>query len=102
MSYIMGKPATSWTWQGSTRGATACMDFEDRHGRKVSCKMSCIPVRLCGFPGKGLVPVAMYGFGAEPMLPLSNLRMQEKKQLCHTVAKVYVPDALADRGIFPV
>lgn len=66
------------------------MDFEDRHGKKVACKMSCIPVRLCGFPEKELVLVAVYGFGAEPMLLLSNLRMQEKKQLCHIVAKVYL------------
>lgn len=66
------------------------MDFEDRHGKKVACKMSCIPVRLCVFPEKELVLAAVYGFGAEPMLLLSNLRMQEKKQLCHIVAKVYL------------
>lgn len=66
------------------------MDFKDKHGRGISCKMSCIPVRLCEFPGKELVLVAVYGFGAEPMLLLSNLRMQEKKQLCHIVTKVYL------------
>ena len=52
--------------------------------------MSCIQVRLCEFPEKELVLTVVYGFGAEPMLPLSNLRMQEKKKLCHIVAKVYL------------
>ncbi len=66
------------------------MDFKGRHGKKAVCKMSCIPVRLCGFPEKELVLVAVYGFGAEPMLLLSNLRIQEKKRLCHIIAKVYL------------
>lgn len=33
---------------------------------------------------------AVYGFGAEPMLLLSNLKMQDKKRLCHIVAKVFL------------
>ena len=32
----------------------------------------------------------VYGFGTEPMLLLSNLKMQEKKKLCHIIAKVYL------------
>ena len=32
----------------------------------------------------------VYGFGAEPMLLLSNLKMQEKKKLCHIITKVYL------------
>ena len=24
-----------------------CMDFKDKSGRKVHCKMSCIPIRMC-------------------------------------------------------
>ena len=66
------------------------MNFRNKSGKTVDCKMSCIPVRLCGFPTKEMTLVAVYGFGAEPMLLLSNLRMQEKKQLCHIVAKVYL------------
>ena len=66
------------------------MDFKDRSGKTLQCKMSCIPVRLCEFPSKELTLVAVYGFGAEPMLLLSNLKMQEKKRLCHIVAKVYL------------
>lgn len=66
------------------------MDFTDKSGKTINCKISCIPVRLCEFPAKELVLIAVYGFGAEPMLLLSNLRMQEKKKLCHIVAKVYL------------
>lgn len=66
------------------------MDFQNKHGKKVACKMSCIPVKLCEFPKNELVLVVVYGFGAEPMLLLSNLRMQEKKHLCHIIAKVYL------------
>lgn len=66
------------------------MDFKDKNGKAINCKMSCIPVRLCEFPAKELTLVAVYGSGAEPMLLLSSLRMQEKKRLCHIVAKVYL------------
>lgn len=66
------------------------MDLKDKKGNTLHCKMSCIPVRLCEFPAKELTLVAVYGFGAEPMLLLSNLKMREKKRLCHIVAKVYL------------
>ena len=66
------------------------MDFTDKKGKTLNCKMSCIPVKLCEFSTKGLTLVAVYGFGAEPMLLLSNLKMKEKKRLCHIVAKVYL------------
>ena len=67
-----------------------CMYFKDKRGKGINCKMSCIPVRLCEFPAKELTLVAVYGFGAEPMLLLSSLKMQEKKRLCHIVTKVYL------------
>ena len=67
-----------------------CMDFKDKSGRAVHCKMSCIPVRLCEFPDRELVLTIVYGFGTEPMLLLSSLKMQEKKKLCHIIAKVYL------------
>ena len=66
------------------------MDFKDKNDKTLNCKMSCIPVKLCEFPKKELTLVAVYGFGSEPMLLLSNLKMQEKKRLCHIVAKVYL------------
>lgn len=67
-----------------------CMDFKDKIGKAVRCKMSCIPVRLCEFPAKELVLTVVYGFGEEPMLLLLNLKMQEKKSLCHIITKVYL------------
>lgn len=55
------------------------MDFKDKHGKKIECKISYISVRLCEFPNKTLVLVAVYGFGAQPMLLLTNLDLSEKK-----------------------
>lgn len=66
------------------------MDFKDKSGKTIKCKMSCIPEKLCEFPTKELTLVAVYGFGAEHMLLPSNLTMQEKKRLCHIVAKAYL------------
>lgn len=66
------------------------MDFMDRHGKKAECKVSFIPVSLCEFPTKELVLVAVYGFGKQPMLLLTNLDNTEKKRLCFITAKVYL------------
>ncbi len=69
-----------------------CMDFTDRHGKKIQCKISYIPVRLCAFPQKDLVLVAVYGFEKNPML-LTNMEIHEiplKKKLCIIVTKVYI------------
>lgn len=66
------------------------MDFKDKKGKTIQCKMSCIPVQLCEFPTKELVLTVVYGFGEAPMLLLSNLKMQEKKKLCHIITKVYL------------
>ena len=66
------------------------MDFMDKHGKKFECKISYIPVRLCEFSGRNLVLVAVYGFGSQPMLLLTNLEMSEQKKLCMIVAKVYL------------
>ena len=49
------------------------MDFMDKHGKKIECKISYIPVKLCEFSGRNLVLVAVYGFGAQPMLLFKNL-----------------------------
>ena len=70
-----------------------CMGFTDRHGKKIQCKISYIPVRLCAFPQKDLVLVAVYGFGKNPMLLLTNMEIQEislKKKLCIIVTKIYL------------
>lgn len=70
-----------------------CMGFTDRNGKKIQCKISYIPVRLCAFPQKDLVLVVVYGFGKNPMLLLTNMEIQEtsqKKKLCIIVTKVYL------------
>lgn len=66
------------------------MDFKDKHGKKIECKISYIPVQLCEFPNKTLVLVAVYGFGAQPMLLLTNLDLSEKKKMCMIATKVYL------------
>ena len=70
-----------------------CMGFTDRNGKTIQCKISYIPVKLCAFPEKELVLVAVYGFGKNPMLLLTNIEIQEaplKKKLCIIVTKVYL------------
>ncbi len=62
----------AWQYKGAYR-----MDFKGKSGKCVRCKMSCIPVRFCEFPSKELVLTVVYGFGEEPLLLLSNLKMQE-------------------------
>lgn len=66
------------------------MDFMDKHGKKIECKISYIPVSLCEHPTKNLVLVVVYGFGKEPMLLLTNLKKREKKKLCIIAAKIYL------------
>lgn len=66
------------------------MDFMGRHGQKIECKISYIPVQLCGFPDKKLVLVAVYGFSTQPMLLLTNIDVSEKKELSIIVVKVYL------------
>ena len=57
------------------------MDFKDKHGKKIECKISYIPVQLCEFPNKTLVLVTVYGFGAQPMLLLTNLDLLKQGQI---------------------
>ena len=49
------------------------MDYMDKHGKKIECKISYIPVQLCEFPNKNLVLVVVYGFRVQPMLLLTSL-----------------------------
>ncbi len=66
------------------------MDFMDKHGKKIECKISYIPVHLCEFPSKHLILVVVYGFGMQPMLLLTNIDLSEKKKLCLITAKIYL------------
>lgn len=70
-----------------------CMGFTGRNGKKIQCKISYIPVKLCAFPGKDLVLVVVYGFGKNPMLLLTNMEIQKtqhKKKICIIVTKIYL------------
>ena len=66
------------------------LDFMDKRKKKTECGISYIPVQLCEFPDKELVLVVIYGFGKEPMLLLTNLKITEKKKLCMIVTKGYL------------
>jgi hypothetical protein len=66
------------------------MDFMGKQGKKIECKISCIPVKLCEFPDKDLLLVVVYGFGKDPMLLITNLELTERKKLCTIAAKVYL------------
>lgn len=66
------------------------MDFMDKKGKKIECKIGYIPVCLCEYPDKDLILVAVYGFGVQPMLLLTNLKAGEKKKLCIIAAKIYL------------
>lgn len=66
------------------------MDFIDKQGKKTDCKISYIPVSLCEHPQKNLILAAVYGFGKDPMLLLTNLEMAEKKKFCIIAAKIYL------------
>ncbi len=66
------------------------MDFMDKQGKKIECRISYIPVSLCKYPDKRIILAAVYGFGKDPMLLLTNLEMTEKKKLCLIAAKIYL------------
>jgi hypothetical protein len=66
------------------------MDFMDKHGKKMECKISYILVKLCEFPDKNLVLIVVYGSGKEQILLIINLELTEKKKLCMIAAKVYL------------
>jgi hypothetical protein len=56
---------------------------------KIECKVSCVPVSLPAYKDKELTLVIVYGFGEEPMLLLTNYKIEEPK-LCVRVAKTYL------------
>ena len=70
------------------------MGFTDRNGKTIQCKISYIPVKPMCIPRKRTgTCFAVYGFGKNPMLLLTNIEIQEaplKKKLCIIVTKVYL------------
>ena len=65
------------------------MDFKDKKGENISCKIAVIPVSLPKYPKIPLHLIAVYGFGKEPMLLLTNLDRDDKR-LANTITKVYL------------
>lgn len=65
------------------------MDFKSTDGRKIECKTSIIPIALPKYPNRELNLVVIYGFGAEPMLLLTNLKSDDNR-LANTIVKVYL------------
>lgn len=66
------------------------MDFMDKHGKKMECKISYIPVNLCEFPDKDFILAVVYGFGKQTVLLPTNLMITEKKKRCLIAVKIYL------------
>jgi hypothetical protein len=66
-----------------------CIDFKDKKGKTVSCKIAVIPVSLPKHPKVPLNLVVVYGFGKDPMMLLTNLQGNDKR-LADTITKVYL------------
>ena len=65
------------------------LEFKDKSGINRSVKISIIPIRLCEFKNTELNLVVVYGFGAIPMMMITNLKSSDKR-LCTAVCKVYL------------
>jgi len=65
------------------------IDFKDKKGNPISCKIAVIPVSLPKHPNVPLHLIAVYGFGKEPMLLMTNLQRDDKR-LANTIVKVYL------------
>lgn len=65
------------------------MDFTDKNGKRLECKISLIPVSLPKYPSKALNLVVVYGFGKEPMLLMTNLKSDDTR-LATAITKVYL------------
>jgi hypothetical protein len=65
------------------------LKFESKDGKKVTCKISIIPVSLPDYPDKVLNMVICNGFGKDPLLLLTSLSSDDPR-LCLTVTKVYL------------
>ena len=59
------------------------------HGETVHCKVTEIPVQLPAFGKYPFYLVAVYGFGKDPMLLLTNCRSSDQR-FCVAIAKMYL------------
>ena len=65
------------------------LKFINKEGKKIDVKISIIPIELCEFKGTKLNLVVVYGFGALPMMLITNLSSDDKR-ICVAVCKVYL------------
>ena len=65
------------------------LEYRDKSGVNRSVKISIIPIRLCEFKNTELNLVVVYGFGATPVMLITNLKSDDKR-LCTAVCKVYL------------
>ena len=65
------------------------IDFTDKDGEKIECKMTSIPITLVKYPNKKLNLIVVYGFGKTPLLLITNLNSDDKR-LSTIVTKVYL------------
>lgn len=65
------------------------IDFTGKDGIKIECKMTSIPIALVKHPNIKLNLIVVYGFGATPMLLITNLNSEDKR-LSTVVTKVYL------------
>lgn len=61
----------------------------ERHVKKIY-KISYAPIRLCEFPHEKLILIVAYDDTQEPMLLISNLKMDNPTNLCNLITKVYL------------
>ena len=65
------------------------LKFESKDGKKITCKISIVPVSLPDYPDVPLNLIFCYGFGKEPLMLLTNLENDDPR-LCVTITKVYL------------
>lgn len=65
------------------------LDFQNKRGYKVQCKISIIPIKLPCRPNDNLNLVVCYGFGKVPMMLITNLKSEDKR-LPVAIVKVYL------------
>lgn len=65
------------------------LEYRDKSGIKIGVKISLIPIGLHEFGNTELNLVVVYGFGAVPMMLITNLKSDDKR-LCTAVCKVYL------------
>ena len=65
------------------------LKYTKKNGFKADCKVSIIPIKLVCRPNDELNLIVCYGFGKEPMMLISNLKIEDKR-LSTAIVKVYL------------